>query len=174
VRGKSRETGEPVMCMEFVPHTGTRAEFMEEFIAKFEEWMPHVYRDRNFKFMSKLQLQRMSSPEEMATPTMMITRADFGTAVQIYRLFSDTCSFPERFNVCCTVAVYRPRVVKDYRQRRKWGKKRVGQPLPHILARIHTCHKILMPLPRLLLPRLPLSSERSTRVTLSLPSSRRT
>ena len=29
VRGKSRETGESVMCMEFVPHTATRAEFME-------------------------------------------------------------------------------------------------------------------------------------------------
>ena len=61
VRGKSRETGESVMCMEFVPHTATRAEFMEEFIAKFEEWMPHVWRDRNFKFMSKLRLEQMSS-----------------------------------------------------------------------------------------------------------------
>ena len=129
VRGKSRETGEPVMCMEFVPHTGTRAEFMEEYIAKFEEWMLHVYRDRNFKFMSRLQLERMSSPEQMATPTMMVSRVDFATAVEILRMFSETCSFPERFNVCCTVVVYRPRVVQDYRQRRQWGKKKVGQPV---------------------------------------------
>ncbi len=77
IRGKSRETGESVMCMEFVPHTGTRAEFMKEFIAKFAEWMPHVYRDQNFKFMRKLQLECMSSPEKMARPTMMITRVNF-------------------------------------------------------------------------------------------------
>jgi hypothetical protein len=31
LRGINRETGEPVMCMEWVPHLGTRAEFMKEF-----------------------------------------------------------------------------------------------------------------------------------------------
>ena len=125
-RSKDKETGEPVMCMEFVPHIGTREEFMEEFIAKFEEWMPHVYRDRNFKFMGKLQLERMASPEQMTTPTMMMSRADFASAVEILRVYSETCSFPERFNACCTVAVYRPRLELDYRVRRKWGKRKVS------------------------------------------------
>jgi hypothetical protein len=118
------------MCMEFVPHTGTREEFMEEFIAKFAEWMPHVYRDRNFKFMSKLQLERMASPEQMANPTMTITRSDFASAIEIQRVFSETCAFPERFNACCTVAVYRPTTVQDYTQRRKWGKRKVSLPVP--------------------------------------------
>ncbi len=125
-RGKNRETGEPIMCMEFVPYTGTREEFMEEFIAKFEEWMPHVYHDRNFKFMSKMQLERMANPELMADPTMMITRSDFAAAIEIPRVFSETCSYPERFNACCTVAVYRPSIVLDYTQRRKLGQRKVG------------------------------------------------
>jgi len=122
-RGKNRETGEAVMCAEFVPHTGTRAEFMEEFVAKFEEWMPHVYRDRNTKFMVKLQLERMASPEQMERPSVLMSRVDFGTAVEIPRIYSATCSYPERFNVCCTVAVYRPHLVKDYR--RSWKQRKV-------------------------------------------------
>ena len=92
--------------------------------------MPHVYRDRNFKFMSKLQLERMASPEQMANPTMTITRSDFASAIEIQRVFSETCAFPERFNACCTVAVYRPTTVQDYTQRRKWGKRKVSLPVP--------------------------------------------
>ena len=36
-RGINRITGEPVMCTEFVPHAGTRREFMLEYRAKLEE-----------------------------------------------------------------------------------------------------------------------------------------
>ena len=39
-RGKNRETGESVLCIEFVPHIRTRREYMIEFRAKYELLMP--------------------------------------------------------------------------------------------------------------------------------------
>jgi hypothetical protein len=90
---KNRETGEPVMCMEWVPHLGTRAEFIKEFREQFELWMLHVHRDRVLKFMLRLQAEHMTSPERMANPTVGNMRADFAAGIEIIRAFSATCAF---------------------------------------------------------------------------------
>ncbi len=107
-RGNNKETGEPSMCLEFVPHVGTRREFMEEFQAQYELWMPHVHRDRVRKFMCHKQVEYVSSPEQIANPTVAISKADCSTAVEVQRIFSATCAFPERFNVFCLVSAKRP------------------------------------------------------------------
>ena len=113
-RGKNRDTGEAITCMEFVPHIGTRAEFMREYRREFELWMPHVHDDNELKFMLKLQEEEMTSPEQRASPTMSNTRADFGAAIEIQRLFSATCAFPERINLACLVMSYLPEEVLDF------------------------------------------------------------
>ncbi len=43
-RGENRESGEPVTCMEFVPHIRTRKHFMIEFRAQYELWIPNIHR----------------------------------------------------------------------------------------------------------------------------------
>ena len=121
-RGKNRETGEAVTSMEFVPHIGTRAEFMREYRREFERWMPHVHDDNELKFMLKLQEEEMTSPEQRASPTMSNTRADFGAAIEIQRLFSATCAFPERINLACLVMSYLPEEVLDFKSNRRKGK----------------------------------------------------
>ena len=55
--------------------------------------MPHVYRDRNMKFMVKLQLERMASPERMDMPLVLMSRGDFGTAIEPPRIYSETLGF---------------------------------------------------------------------------------
>jgi hypothetical protein len=124
-RGKNRDTGEPIMCSEFVPHIGTRAEFMWEFREQFELWMPHVHRDRVTKFMLKLQVERSTSPEQIKKPTVGNTRADFGAAIEIPREFSGTCMFPERINVGCLVMAYKPTEIVEYRVPRKTTRPRL-------------------------------------------------
>ena len=53
--------------MEFVPHIGTRKEFMIEFRAQYELWMPNMHRDRCFELMLKLQAERIASRSEWST-----------------------------------------------------------------------------------------------------------
>ncbi len=68
------------LCSEWVPHVGTRREFMEEFQKQYELWMPqHVHRDRVWKFMCHKQVEYICSPEQMANPTVVISKADFAT-----------------------------------------------------------------------------------------------
>ena len=54
--------------MEFVPHIGTRAEFMDENQVQFERWMPQINDDRERKFMTYAQADHLASPEQMANP----------------------------------------------------------------------------------------------------------
>jgi len=95
LRDKSRETDEPIMCTEWVPYLGTRAEFMKEFREQFELWM-HVHRDRVLMFMLRLQAEHMTSPEHMEHPTVGNVRADFAAAIEIIRMFSATSAFAEK------------------------------------------------------------------------------
>ena len=124
VRGHDKETGEARMCLEFVPHVGTRLEFTEEFQAQYEMWMPHVHRDRVRKFMCHKQVEYVSSLEQIANPTVAISKADFATTVEVQRIFSATCAFPERFNVFCLVSVHCPKAVTNYRKKKAWGRRR--------------------------------------------------
>jgi hypothetical protein len=119
VRGKNRETGEPVMCMEWVPHIGTSAEIMKEYREQFELRMPHVHRNRILKFMIRLQAEYMTSPEQMLHPTVSNMRADFAAAIEIPRTFSATCAFAEKINAGCLIMAYMPKETVDYRATRK-------------------------------------------------------
>ena len=71
---------------------------MEEFQAQYELWVSFVHRDCVCKFMYHKQVEYVSSPEQMANPTVTISKADFATAIEVQRIFSATCAFPERFN----------------------------------------------------------------------------
>ena len=98
---------------------------MEEFQAQYELWMPHVHRDRVRKFMCHKQVEYVSSPEQIANPTVAISKADYATAVEVQRIFSATCAFPERFNVFCLVSAKRPEAVVNFRRRKAWGHRRI-------------------------------------------------
>ncbi len=93
---RAREIGEPVVCTEWIPYLGTRAEFMMKFREQFELWMPHVHRDRVLKFMLRLQAEHMTSPEQMEHPTVGNMRTDFAAAIEIIRMFSATCAFAHK------------------------------------------------------------------------------
>ena len=73
-------------------------------------------------FMLKLQEEKMKSPELRASPTMSNTRADFGAAIEILRLFSATYAFPERRNLACLVMSYLPEEFLDFKSCRRKGK----------------------------------------------------
>lgn len=52
---KNRETGEAVMTMEFSPVSGTRKEFMAEYGAQLEFYMPHIHLVRLARVNLKLR-----------------------------------------------------------------------------------------------------------------------
>ena len=89
---------------------------MEEFQAQYELWMSFVHRDCVCKFMYHKQVEYVSSPEQMANPTVTISKADFATAIEVQRIFSATCAFPERFNVFCLVSANHPKVLRRLRR----------------------------------------------------------
>ena len=48
-----------------MPHTGTRFDFMNEFVSKFALWMPNIQRARLDRQIAKLQKERMLNLPQM-------------------------------------------------------------------------------------------------------------
>ncbi len=69
--------------MEFVPHIRTRRQFMIEFRAQYELWIPNIHRDRCLKPILKLQAERMVNPGRMEHSTLGNMCADFTEAIGI-------------------------------------------------------------------------------------------
>ena len=123
--GRNRETGQSAMTMEFSPVSGTRKEFMAEFGAKLELYMPHIHLVRLSRVNLKLQTEFMQTPEQMANPTVALSVSDYAAQHETPREFTGTCCSKEKHNDCVTCIGYKP--YNHVINRKAWGKRRKDQ-----------------------------------------------
>jgi hypothetical protein len=121
----NRESGQPVMTMEFSPVSGTRKEFMAEFGAKLELYMPHIHLVRLSRINLKLQIEYMQKPEQMEDPTVAMSVSDYAAQLETPREFTGTCCTKEKHNNCVTCIGYKP--YPHVIHRKAWGKRKVDQ-----------------------------------------------
>lgn len=120
--GVSRETGEPIFQMEFVPCCGTRAEFLEEYSAKFTEYMPHIQSVRLTAQSKRKQEEHLKLTEDTTTCTSV---ADYTAQIEIPREYAATCAYRAKHNCCVSVVGYKPK--KEDRFLRAHGKRLVDE-----------------------------------------------
>jgi hypothetical protein len=104
--GVSRETGEPIFQMEFVPCCGTRAEFLEEFSAKFTEYMPHIQSVRLAAQSKRKQEEHLKLTQDTTTNTSV---TDYTAQIEVPREYAATCAYNAKHNCCVSVVGYKPK-----------------------------------------------------------------
>lgn len=72
--GVIKETGKTSYSPEFVPYKGTRMEFMAEFQAQFERYVPHIRLVKILRQTGKLQEGRLQADED---ETMGISTSNY-------------------------------------------------------------------------------------------------
>ena len=110
------------MTMEFSPVSGTRKEFMAEYGAQLEFYMPHIHLVRLARVNLKLQGEFMQTPEQMAKPTVALSVSDYAAQHETLREFTGTCCNKEKHNDCVTCIGYKP--FKHTINRKSWGKRK--------------------------------------------------
>jgi len=118
LRGKSRKTGEPVYAFEWVPHKGTRAEYMGELEARHTEFMPHVEAVRVDRQMKKLIEERLAVARDK---TVMTDKSDYASDFETARWFNSTCVSKETHKMLVSASGYLSRY--ESRVVRKHGKR---------------------------------------------------
>ena len=117
--GTSKETREPIMSDEFRPVFGTREEFITEFIAKLELYLPHKQDDRLQRNNLRLSMEHIQA--EIENPTVAMTISDYAAQFEIVRWTTPTCGIKSSHNNCVMMISCKPESVKKYV--RKWGKR---------------------------------------------------
>ena len=96
------ETGKPKTQIDFVPHRGTRKDFMGEFKGMFAKWLSH---DQFFKVVYqsfKKQEEYLHSQDVEISREVCISVCDYASQININRYFSSTCTH-EKINCCVLV-----------------------------------------------------------------------
>lgn len=82
-RGKD-SSGAPYTCMEFVPHTGTRAEFLQEFREKLAQWLSHRLEIRWTRKNWKM-IEHLRQTDDFYANNVATVSADFASQVCVYQ-----------------------------------------------------------------------------------------
>ena len=117
--GVNKDTKEPIMSMEFRPVFGTRREFLEEFIAQLELYIPHKQDDRLQRNNLWRSMEQIMLEKENPTVAMLI--ADYAAQFETTRWTTPTCGVKSSHNNCVMVISCKPEQVKKVV--RKWGRR---------------------------------------------------
>lgn len=116
--GVNKETGETNYSPEFVPCKGTRAEFLVEYQAQFERYMPHIQLVRILRQTRKKQEERLQDNED---ESVGISVSDYAAQIETPRDYTATCAYRAKHNCCVSVIGYKPKPTTVHRK--KWGKR---------------------------------------------------
>lgn len=120
--GTNKDTMEPIMSEEFRPVFGTRKEFIKEFIAKFELFVPHKQDDRLQRNNLWLSMEHIMTEKENPTIAMILT--DYAAQFEVVRWTTPTCGVKSSHNNCVMMISCKPEEVKKVV--RKWGKRKAS------------------------------------------------
>ena len=103
LRGTSKD-GSDFYADELVPRDGRRAQFMREFVASVEVYLPHIWEVRLMRHAVRLFEERKDE--------FTVTRlSDYASQVPIVRPSTATCQSKEHINNCVSVMGYSPRLI---------------------------------------------------------------
>jgi hypothetical protein len=103
LRGTSKD-GSDFYADELVPRDGRRAQFMREFIAAVEAYLPHIWEVRLMRHACRLFEERKDE--------FTVTRlSDYASQVPIVRPSTATCQSKEQINNCVSVVGFSPRQI---------------------------------------------------------------
>lgn len=88
---------------EFVPHDGTRKEFMQEFKGMFENWLPHHQLARIIFQSYKKQEEMLRTLGAVHSSKVFISVCDYASQINVNREFNATCSHEAKINCCVLV-----------------------------------------------------------------------
>ena len=118
--GNDSETGEPIFTSEFVPHRGPRKDFLEEFVEKLEQYMPHIQDNKIQRNNLRLSLDHVVAEKD--APTVAITNSDYAAQFETIRWTNPTCAVRQAQNNCVMMITCKPEEVT--KTVRKWGKRK--------------------------------------------------
>jgi hypothetical protein len=103
LRGTSKD-GSDFYADELVPRDGPRAQFMLDFVAAVDAYLPHIWEVRLMRHACRLF-------EERKDQVTLTRHSDYASQVPIVRASTATCQSKEQINNCVSVMGFKPRTI---------------------------------------------------------------